>query len=156
MGWVCAEPSRFRTSDNSDERFHVQRDVRRARTSLRTSRNGTGMSAWHSSKANPARRAGQKLPATPGSVVAHSSAGNARVRVSPSAHRTRRRQRRYPVYRQVIARPSRPALAACCSSWRAAPDPSQSFAGHRASDRFEGLSRRPALAAPRPISAQTR
>jgi hypothetical protein len=95
MAWVCAEPSRFRTSGNSDERFHVQRDVRHARTSHRTSRNGTGKSAWHSSNANPARRAGQILPATPGSVVAHSSAGNARVRVSPSAHRTRRRQRQY-------------------------------------------------------------
>ena len=31
----------------------------------------------------------------PAGVVAHSSAGNARVRVSPSAHRTRRRQRQY-------------------------------------------------------------
>jgi hypothetical protein len=72
---------------------------------------------------NPARRAGQMLPAMPGSVLAHSSAGNARVRVSPSAHRTLRRQRQHPVYRQVIARPSRQALAACCSSRRAAPDP---------------------------------
>jgi hypothetical protein len=123
MAWVCAEPSRFRTSDNSDERFHVQRDVRHARTSHRTSRNDTGKSAWHSSNANPARRAGQVLPAMPGSVLAHSSAGNTRVRVSPSAHRTLRRQRQHPVYGQVIARPSRQALAACCSSRRAAPDP---------------------------------
>jgi hypothetical protein len=88
MAWVCAEPSRFRTSDNSDERFHVQRDVRHARTSRRTSRNDTGKTAWHSSNANPARRAGQILPAMHGSAIAHSSARNARVRVSPSAHRT--------------------------------------------------------------------
>ena len=96
MAWVCAEPSRFRTSDNSDERFHVQRDVRRVRTSHRTSRNGTGKSAWHSPNANPARRAGQILPVTPGSVVTHSSAGNARVHVSPGALRTRLRRRQYP------------------------------------------------------------
>jgi hypothetical protein len=88
MVWVCAEPSRFRTSDNSDERFHVQRDVRHARTSHRTSRNDTGKSAWHFSNANPARRAGQMLPAMSGSVLAHSSAGNARVRISPSAQRS--------------------------------------------------------------------
>lgn len=95
MALVCVEPSRFRTSGNSDERFHVQRDVRRARTSRRTSRNGIGKSAWHCSNANPARRAGQILPATPGTVVTHSSAGNARVRVSPSAHRTRRKERQH-------------------------------------------------------------
>src|SRR3979411_1243230 len=89
MAWVCAEPSRFRTSDNSDERFHVQRDVRRVRTSHRTSRNGTGKSAWHSSNANPARRAGQILPVTHDSVLTHSSAGNARVHVSPGVHRAR-------------------------------------------------------------------
>jgi hypothetical protein len=98
MAWVCAEPSRFRTSDNSDERFHVQRDVRHARTSHRTSRNDTGKSAWHSSNANPARRAAQILPAMQqhGSVQAHFSAGNARVRVSPGVHRTLRRQRQHP------------------------------------------------------------
>jgi hypothetical protein len=96
MASVCAEPSRFRTSDNSDERFHVQRDVRHARTSHRTSRNDTGKSAWHSSNANPASRAAQILPAMHGSVLAHSSAGNARVRVSPGAHRTLRRQRQHP------------------------------------------------------------
>ena len=123
MAWVCAEPSRFRTSDNSDERFHVQRDVRHARTSHRTSRNDTGKSAWHSSNANPVRRAGQTLPAMLGSVLAHSSAGNARVHVSPSAHRTLRRQRQPPVYGQVGTRPSRQALTACCSSRRATPDP---------------------------------
>jgi hypothetical protein len=100
MAWVCAEPFRSRTSDNSDERFHVQRDVRHARTSHRTSRNDTGKSAWHSSNANPARRAGQILPTMPGSELAHSSAGNARVRVSPSAHRPLRRQRQPPVYGQ--------------------------------------------------------
>jgi hypothetical protein len=127
MAWVCAEPSRFRTSDNSDERFHVQRDVRHVRTSHRTSRNDTGKLAWHSSNANPARRAGQMQPAMPGSVLAHSSGGNARVRASPSAHRTLRRQGQHPVYGQVIARPSRQALAACCSSRRAAPDPLQTF-----------------------------
>src|ERR1700682_4302956 len=75
MAWVCAEPSRFRTLDNSDERCHVQRDVRRVRTSHRTSRNGTGKGRWHSSNENPTRRAGQILPVTPdsvNSVVTHS------------------------------------------------------------------------------------
>jgi hypothetical protein len=96
MAWVCAAPSRFRISDNSDERFHVQRDVRCARTFHRTPRNGIGKSAWHSSNANPARRAGQIRSATAGSVVIHSSAGNARVRFSPNAHpTTRRRERQY-------------------------------------------------------------
>src|ERR1700761_1622402 len=96
MAWVCAEPSRSRTSDNLDERFHVQRDVRHARTSHRTSRNDTGKSAWHSSNANPARRAVQILPAMPGSILAHSNAENGRIRGSPSAHRTLRRQRQHP------------------------------------------------------------
>lgn len=77
MAWVCAEPSRSRTSDNLDERFHVQRDVRHARTSHRTSRNDTGKSAWHSSNANPARRAVQILPAMRGSILAHSNAETA-------------------------------------------------------------------------------
>ncbi|SMG34671.1 hypothetical protein SAMN06265784_103268 [Paraburkholderia susongensis] len=76
MAWVCVEPSRFRTSDNSDERFHVQQDVRHVRTFHRTSRTCTGKSAWHSSNANPTRRAGQIPPATPGRVlITHSSAG---------------------------------------------------------------------------------
>jgi hypothetical protein len=122
--WVCAEPCRFRTSDNSDERFHVQRNPRRSRTSHRTSRNGTGKSARHSAEANPVHRAGQKLPATSGSVVAHSSARNARVSVSPGVQRSGRRQCHYASYRQAVARPRRPASAACCSSWRAAPFPS--------------------------------
>jgi hypothetical protein len=88
MAWGCAEPFRFRTSDNLDERFHVQRDVRHARTSDRTSRNGTGKSASHLSNTNPARCAGQIPPATRGTVVGHSSTRNASVRALRSAHRT--------------------------------------------------------------------
>ena len=128
MAWVCAEPSRSRTSDNSDERFHVQRDVRHARTSHRTSRNDTGKSAWHSSNANPARRAVQILPAMRGSILAHSNAENGRIRGSPSAHRTLRRQRQHPVYGQLSTRPSRRVLTACCSSRRAVPFPQETFA----------------------------
>lgn len=56
MVWVCAEPSRFRTSGKADGRFHVQQDARHARTSHRTFRTCTGMSAWFSSNENPARR----------------------------------------------------------------------------------------------------
>jgi hypothetical protein len=125
MAWVCAEPSRSRTSDNSDERFHVQQDVRHARTSHRTFRNDTGKSAWHSS---PARRVGQILPAMHGSILAHSNAENGRIRGSPSAHRTLRRQRQHPIYGQVSTRPSRQVLTACGSSRRAAPAPQETFA----------------------------
>jgi hypothetical protein len=71
MAWVCAEPSRFRTSDKPDERFHVQQDARHVRTSHRTCRTCTGKSAWHSSNENenPARRAGPMLSTTPAITV---------------------------------------------------------------------------------------
>jgi hypothetical protein len=63
--WVCAEPPRFRTSDNLDERFHAQQGVRHVRTFHRTFRTCTDKSAWHSSNTNPARRAGQIPTPTP-------------------------------------------------------------------------------------------
>jgi hypothetical protein len=66
MELVCAEPFRFRTSDKLDERFHVPQDARHVRTFHRTSRTCIGKSAWHSSNENSERRAGQKLPTTPG------------------------------------------------------------------------------------------
>lgn len=98
MAWVCAEPSRFRTSDKPDERFHVQQDARHVRTTHRTSRTCTGKSAWHSSNENSARRAGQILPSMT-LAITHSSAGTCRKRprlhVSRSAHRMRRRLHRY-------------------------------------------------------------